>query len=425
MKFAIDTLGCKLNQAETEELVRQLIGAGHQLVLRAEDADIYIVNTCTLTNTADAKSRHLLRMAHRRNPHALVVATGCYAETASDKLGQTGGGGLVVGKDEKAHLLKILEDGGYLGQSSAQIEEASSHRPGLRTRSFVKIQDGCNNSCSYCAIPKARGASKSIIPELIIEQINKAVSSGYNEIILTGIHLGTYGYDLKHKVILSYLLSSILKETRINRVRLSSLEVSEIEDDLLDLLTDERICNHLHIPLQSGDDKVLNLMKRQYDSRQFSLKIENISKKVPDLALGTDVIAGFPGEGDTEFQNTHKLLEVLPFTYIHAFPFSSRPNTIASEMPDYTPVSIKKERVQALNALNIRKKSDYMLSQVGKTLEILIEESLDNTLFSGISRNYLRILCSLDTHRCGSLIFVRVEKFKDGCLYGTPILSGK
>lgn len=415
MKISVLTLGCKVNQAESSLMEGALKSSGHQIVTIAEKPDICIINTCTVTSKSDYQSRQLIRRANRAG--ARVFVTGCYSELNSGFVKSMGGVEEIIPNDNKLRIINKL--------SGTSVLSSSFFPAPNRSRYFIKIQDGCNNSCSYCAIPKARGASKSIIPELIIEQINKAVSSGYNEIILTGIHLGTYGYDLQRKVILSGLLSSILKETRINRVRLSSLEVSEIEDDLLDLLTDERICNHLHIPLQSGDDKVLNLMKRPYDSRQFSLKIENISKKVPDLALGTDVIAGFPGEGDTEFQNTHKLLEALPFTYIHAFPFSPRPNTIASKMPDYTPVSIKKERVQALNALSTRKKTDYMLSQVGKTLEILIEEGLDNALFSGISRNYLRILCPPDDHRCGSLILVRVEELKDGYLYGTPILSGK
>jgi threonylcarbamoyladenosine tRNA methylthiotransferase MtaB len=235
--------------------------------------------------------------------------------------------------------------------------------------------------------------------------------------------LGTYGIDLKPKVKLSELIKTILKQTTIMRIRLSSIEVSEIDDELLDLLTDKRICNHLHIPLQSGDNRILKLMNRTYNSDQFSFKIKDISKRMPGISIGTDVIVGFPCEGDAEFQNTYALLEHLPISYMHVFPFSSRQGTVASQMPDSTPSGTKKERAQRLAELNSRKKALYMEEQAGKTLDVLIEESnMDGTCF-GITSNYLKVTVPTNQHSRGSLITVRIQGVQNSKLIGIPIFS--
>jgi len=412
MKISILTLGCKVNQAESSLIGGALESSGHKIVNISEGPDICIINTCTVTSKSDYQSRQLIRRAHRVG--ARVIVTGCYSELNKEDVHGMEGVEDIIGNANKLNIINKLT-----GNSADMSLYFPRHE---RSRFFIKMQDGCNYSCSYCTIPKARGASKSVNPEMVIQQVNGAVSSGYNEIVLTGIHLGTYGYDLEHKVTLSNILKTILNKTKIKRVRLSSLEVLEIDDELLDLFINERICKHLHIPLQSGDDKILKLMNRAYDTKQFSARIEQIHKNIPEINIGTDVIVGFPGEGDPEFENTYKFLEDLPIVYMHIFPFSPRPGTIASKMPDNTPSALKKERVLAIEALNKRKKIDYMLKQFGKTLDVLVESSGNDDRCCGTSGNYLKILLPSNNCPCGSIIYARIEVIKEGRLFGTPIL---
>lgn len=349
MKISVLTLGCKVNQAESSLIEGALKSVGHSIVNISEKPDICIINTCTVTSKSDYQSRQLIRKAYRVG--ARVFVTGCYSELNRENVKSMEGVEEIIDNDNKLSIINML--------TGKNVSSSLYFSAGGRSRLFIKIQDGCNYSCSYCAIPKARGISKSVNPEVVVEQAGNAVSIGYNEIVLTGIHLGTYGYDLEYKVKLSNLLRTLLKKTKIKRIRLSSLEVREIDDELLELFRDNRVCNHLHIPLQSGDDKILKLMNRTYDSRQFSLKIGHIYKKIPEIAIGTDVIVGFPGEGISEFQNTYSLLECLSISYMHIFPFSARPSTAASKMPDNTPSSLKKERVRILESLNKGKNRVY------------------------------------------------------------------
>lgn len=411
MKISVLTLGCKVNQAESSLIEGSLKSSGHQIVDVAEKPDVCIVNTCTVTAKSDCQSRQLIRKAHRAG--ARVFVTGCYSELNKESVQSIKGVEAIVNNTNKLSIIGRL--------SNKTIDASSCLTTIAKSRFFLKIQDGCNYSCSYCAIPKARGASKSIIPDTVISGAVGAVSSGYNEIVLTGIHLGTYGVDLKPKVTLSKLIETILKQTTIKRMRLSSIEVREIDDELLDLLTDKRICNHLHIPLQSGDDRILKLMNRTYNSGHFSFKIKRISKRIPGISIGTDVIVGFPGEGDTEFQNTYTLLEHLPISYMHVFPFSSRPGTFASQMPDKTSPGTKKERAQRLALLSERKKAGYMLEHIGKTLDVLIEDSNMDGTCSGITGNYLKVIVPSGSHTRGSLISVRIQGIQKGKLIGIPI----
>lgn len=412
MKISVLTLGCKVNQAESSLIEGALKSVGHSIVNISEKPDICIINTCTVTSKSDYQSRQLIRKAYRVG--ARVFVTGCYSELNRENVKSMEGVEEIIDNDNKLSIINML--------TGKNVSSSLYFSAGGRSRLFIKIQDGCNYSCSYCAIPKARGISKSVNPEVVVEQAGNAVSIGYNEIVLTGIHLGTYGYDLEYKVKLSNLLRTLLKKTKIKRIRLSSLEVREIDDELLELFRDNRVCNHLHIPLQSGDDKILKLMNRTYDSRQFSLKIGHIYKKIPEIAIGTDVIVGFPGEGISEFQNTYSLLECLSISYMHIFPFSARPSTAASKMPDNTPSSLKKERVRILESLNKRKKTEYMLKQVGKTLGVLVENSNGDEICCGTTGNYLKILLPSNNYPCGSLIYARIEGLKEGKLTGIPIL---
>jgi len=413
MKISVLTLGCKVNQAESSLIEGALKSVGHSIVNISEKPDICIINTCTVTSKSDYQSRQLIRRAHRVG--ARVFVTGCYSELNRENVKSMEGVEEIIDNDNKLSIINRLT-----GKNVSSSLYFSAER---RSRLFIKIQDGCNYSCSYCVIPKARGVSKSVNPEEVIQQVSKAVSSGYNEIVLTGIHLGTYGHDLKHKVTLSSLLVTLLKKTKISRIRLSSLEVREIDDELVEIFSDKRLCNHLHIPLQSGDDNILKSMNRLYNSRQFSFKIEDICKRVPNIAIGTDIIVGFPGEGEAEFQNTYNLLEILPIIFIHIFPFSPRTDTKAFKMHDNTPFPVKKKRASALEALNKGKKIEYMTKQVGKTLDVLIEENRSDGACYGTSSNYLKILIPSKTYSRGSLVCARIEGLQEGQLVGLPFIS--
>lgn len=399
-----------MNQAESSLIEGALKNNGHQIVELSEKPDVCIVNTCTVTAKSDYHSRQMIRRAGRAG--ARVFVTGCYSELNKEP---------VQSMNRVEEIVSNADKLGIVNKLSGKAIDISSCFPSAKSRFFLKIQDGCNYSCSYCAIPKARGASKSINPDNVIRQAYEAVLSGYNEIVLTGIHLGAYGLDLKPKVKLSELIVTILKQIEINRIRLSSLEVREIDDELFDLLSDRRICKHLHIPLQSGSDRILKLMNRTYNSSQFSFKIKHISKKIPEISIGTDVIAGFPYEGDVEFQGTYSLLEQLPISYIHVFPFSSRPGTDASQMPDNVQPPIKKERVQQLTSLSNKKKALYMQEQIGKTLDVLIEDVNMDSTCSGTSDNYLKVIIPAGDYLSGTLIPVRIHGIEDGKLTGIPI----
>lgn len=411
MRISILTLGCKVNHAESHTIEEALSSAGHSIVDISENPEVCIINTCTVTSKSDYQSRQLIRKAYRAG--ARTIVTGCYSELNEEYVRSMPGVEEIVLNANKSNIINMLQ----LKTSSVNF---SFYRK-KRCRLFIKIQDGCDNSCSYCSIPKARGRSRSIVPEVIIDQIQNAVCLGYNEIVLTGIHIGAYGKDLKnYKVTLSNLLSSILNKTTIKQIRLSSLEITEIDEELLDLLKEDRICNHLHIPMQSGDDSILRSMNRGYDITYFTRKINKIDNRFKEFALGSDVIVGYPLEGNTEFENTYKVLKDLPFAYLHIFPFSARPNTLAMEIPTRISPILIKERSEALRNLNQQKKLAYMNKQVGKVLRVLIEENTKEKCY-GTTTNYLKTVLSPNENQRGALIYARIEGVHEGRLSGTLI----
>jgi threonylcarbamoyladenosine tRNA methylthiotransferase MtaB len=318
---------------------------------------------------------------------------------------------MVVQNCNKAHIIKEI--------TGNDTETLSWYDGNRRKRYFLKVQDGCNYSCSYCIIPQARGRSRSMTIESITAQVRE-VSSRYRETVLSGIHLGTYGYDLIPNVTLSDLIKALVK-TPIKRIRLSSVEITEITEELLERLENEKICRHLHIPLQSGDDRILKRMNRNYDSRRFLSRIEQIYKRFPDMSIGTDVIVGFPGEGETEFENTRKLLDSFPFAYFHVFPFSPRPGTTAAKLPEQIDSRIKNKRSSLLLELSRMKRWDFMERQVGKTLDPLIEESDDKGSFIGTTGNYLKVMTHLERSLLGEIVNVRVTGLDGDKLIGLPM----
>jgi threonylcarbamoyladenosine tRNA methylthiotransferase MtaB len=388
MKIAFETLGCKLNQAETELLARQFVDAGHIPVSSVDEADIFILNTCTVTHIADAKSRHLLRLAHRRNPHAVVVATGCYAQRSSDKLAEIEGVSLVAGNDEKPRLVELLRESGYLNIPASESEDDAANRePVFRTRAFVKIQDGCNNFCSYCIVPLVRGREKSLPADRVIAEVRNRLSDGAREVVLTGTEIGSYNYD---GISLKDLLENILAKTDVTRLRLSSLQPREISPELIDLWRDERLCPHFHLPLQSGSNSVLKRMKRRYNAENYLEAVSLIRSRLPDAAITTDMIAGFPGETDEEFEESYDFCRRLGFARIHVFPYSPRHGTEAARMPARVPDSVKTQRNRNLRALARESIQSYSLRFSGTKMTVLWEKC-SGGIWSGYTGNYIKV----------------------------------
>ena len=407
-KVVIHTHGCKLNQADSSVLARQFRQAGYHVVEDVREADIYVLNTCTVTATADSKARQSLRAASRANPDAVVVAAGCYPQRAAEELARLPAVSLVVGNDEKHRVasLAIAAHGerkgvepGETNLSSFAVsgQDVSGNLPG-RTRAMVKIQEGCDQVCAYCIVPKVRGRELSIPPDEIIRQVNRRVSEGCLEVALTGTQLGTYGFDLAGDNLVS-LIQRILSETEVLRLRVSSLQPQEIDENLLQLwLDDTRLCPHFHVPLQCGSDAILRAMRRRYTTEQFASTVASIRQAMPDAGITADLIVGFPGEGEREFSEGLGFVAEMAFSDMHVFPYSQRPGTSAIYLNGHVSPAEKKERVA--RALQQARASfeHFRLSQVGMVRDVLWEGSKSNReekRMTGLTENYVRV--QLDT----------------------------
>jgi len=412
MKVALDTLGCKLNQAETELLARQFAEAGYRLVSAPDMVDVYILNTCTVTHIADSKSRHLLRLAHRRNPDTLVIATGCYAQRAPQELTQIKGVSLVVGNNEKQHLLKLLQESGRLNYPiSVQEELAANQNPAFRTRAFIKVQDGCNSYCTYCIVPLVRGKEKSLPADQIVSEVRQRVAQGYKEVVLTGTEIGTYNYD---GINLKGLLENILSKTNISRLRLSSLQPQEISSELIELWRDRRLCPHFHLSLQSGSDGVLRRMKRRYGTGYYREAVSLIRALVPDAAITTDIITGFPGETGGEFAESYNFCQQMCFARIHVFTYSPRQGTEAARMPDKVGPQVKKERSQKMLALARESAYDFRNQFLGRIMPVLWEKK-SNGVWSGLTDNYIKVYTRSNEDLTNKVLPIKlVEIYGDG-----------
>lgn len=368
-----------------ELLAGQLVEAGYRLVSPSDEADVYILNTCTVTHVADRKCRNWLRQVRSRRPDALVVATGCYAERAPAELGQIKGISLIAGNDQKSDLMRLLPEPG-LGCSAAGSDE-SALNPTLRTRALIKIQDGCRNFCSYCIVPLVRGEEKSVPPDLIINGIKQKVADGYKEVVLTGTEIGSYDYDGAD---LKRLVERILAETKVIRLRLSSLQPPEITPELIELWRDDRLCRHFHLSLQSGSDGVLRRMNRRYSVGDYQQAVALIRARVPEAAVTTDIITGFPGETGEESQESYDFCRRLGFARIHVFPYSPRPGTEAARMQPYVPDKVKKWRTGKMLALARESAHTFRQQFLGKTMPVLWEKQIGGT-WSGLTDNYIRV----------------------------------
>ena len=419
MKVGFYTLGCKVNAYETEFLINEFKKKNYEIVDFDSQADIYIINTCSVTNTSDQKSRKIIRQACK-NKNAIVVVMGCYSQMNSDIIKEIEGVSIIIGNKDKNRVVDLVES--YINDKEEYIniqnienttfEDMFIDKFENHTRAFVKIQDGCNNFCSFCIIPYARGNVRSKEKEFVIDEVKALVKNGYKEIVLTGIHTGHYGQDLK-EYDFSDLLLELEKIDGLERIRISSIEIVELTDKFLNVLKNsKKIVNHIHIPLQSGCDKILKLMNRRYDMNYYINKINEIRKIRPDMAITTDVIVGFPNETDEDFNITKDNIEKLKFVELHVFPYSKRKGTKAFDMPNQIDGTIKKKRVKELIELSEKLKSEYYNKYIN-TIDYVLTETIDNDYVIGHLSNYGKVKFKGNKKDLNKIIKVKLIEYKD------------
>ncbi len=460
--IALQTVGCKLNQAETDSLARKFLEAGYQVVAPDQAADICLLNTCTVTHIADHKCRKLLRVAHRRNPDALIVVTGCYAERVPADLGSIEGVGLIIGNRDKQRMVEIIEDksNGHRAPRTWGTSEVSVHQPSpskgegmgelpyrdfppppnhlppgegefqpatatgrlraqsptLRTRALVKIQEGCSQPCSFCIVPRVRGPERSPPQEEVVAEVKARVAEGYKEVILTGTRIGRYGPGEG----LPGLIRRILEESDVQRLRLSSLEPSDLTPDLLRLWEDSRLCPHIHLPLQSGSDSVLERMSRAYSTAGYRQAVSLAREAIPNLALTTDIMVGFPGECEGEFNESYRFCERTGFAGLHIFPYSPRPGTRAARMANTVEDGEKKRRIHLMLDLANISSRRFRERFLGRKMDVLWEGKKDGIWF-GLTDNYLRVFLPSQEQLANKLLPTNLVAHKEGGVWGELI----
>ncbi|WP_284140444.1 MULTISPECIES: tRNA (N(6)-L-threonylcarbamoyladenosine(37)-C(2))-methylthiotransferase MtaB [unclassified Virgibacillus] len=429
---AFHTLGCKVNHYETEGIWRMFKENGYERVDFDSQSDIYVINTCTVTNTGDKKSRQIIRRAIRKNPEAVVCVTGCYAQTSPGEIMEIPGVDVVVGTQNRKNMIKYIEEHQKTREPINGVSNIMKNRvfeemdvPVFtdRTRASLKIQEGCNNFCTFCIIPWSRGLLRSRDPESVISQAQKLVDAGYKEIVLTGIHTAGYGEDMNDYNFAKLLIDLETKVEGLKRIRISSIEASQITDEVIDVLDkSEKVVRHLHIPLQSGSDSVLARMRRKYSSSFYFEKVEKIRKALPDLAITSDVIVGFPGETDEEFQETYDFIRKVGYSELHVFPFSRRTGTPAARMQDQVDEDVKNARVTSMIELSDQLAKEYASRYENEVVEIIPEEHIQNAahpdLFVGYSDNYLKVQFRGTPDMIGKIVRVKITKA------GYPINEG-
>jgi len=422
ISFLIITLGCKVNQCESAALGHSMETAGYIRSDGKDTPDVIIVNTCTVTGKAAMQSRQAIRQARRRHPAARIVVTGCYAQTAPDEIKAIAGVDMIVGHDDKLRIADLLAREHHVADALPSVHHRSVHgcnfssMPSVafedRTRAFLKIQDGCNTRCTYCIVPYARGQSRSMPVQDVLEHMHALAGKAVREVVLTGIHLGVYGADLTPSNSLATIIETIVAKTAIERIRLSSIEPAEVEERIVAFTAQSggRVCRHFHIPLQSGDNGVLRRMGRPYTREAFFDLVSRIHARIPSAAIGVDVMAGFPGESEAAFDNTYQLLETLPITYLHVFPYSPRKGTPAATYPQKIPESTAKERCRRLRELGDRKRTAFYHSMIGQRLDVLTETRTDPETGQalGLSDNYVPVAVMGGDVEANRMISVRI-----------------
>ncbi|WP_070120623.1 tRNA (N(6)-L-threonylcarbamoyladenosine(37)-C(2))-methylthiotransferase MtaB [Bacillus marinisedimentorum] len=423
-KVAFHTLGCKVNHYETEAIWQLFQEAGYERTEFETAADVYVINTCTVTNTGDKKSRQVIRRAIRKNPDAVICVTGCYAQTSPAEIMAIPGVDVVVGTQDRKKMLDYIEKykeerqpiNGVSNIMKARVyEELDVPSFTDRTRASLKIQEGCNNFCTFCIIPWARGLMRSRDPEEVVKQAQQLVDAGYKEIVLTGIHTGGYGEDMK-EYNFAMLLDSLDRNVEgLKRIRISSIEASQITDDVIDVLKrSDKIVRHLHVPIQSASNSVLKRMRRKYTMEAFSERLDRLREALPGLALTSDVIVGFPGETDEEFQETYDFIKKHRFAELHVFPYSKRTGTPAARMEDQVDEEVKNKRVHQLIELSNQLAKEYASTFENEVIEVIPEEKYkedpESGLYEGYTDNYLKVVFEADETMVGKLVKVKLTK---------------
>ncbi len=422
MRIRLDSIGCRLNIGEIEAMARTFAASGHSIVSQGERAELCILNTCTVTAIASKKSRQFIRQLRRRNPGATVVATGCLAELEPDSL-EALGVDLVVGNAVKDDLPDLLSNRGWLTDSGTTTLD-SPYESGARTRAFLKVQDGCDNRCTFCVVTIARGTGRSRRSDEIVAEVRKLLTLGYREVVLSGVHLGSYGHDLGQPRGLEELVRRILAETDLQRLRLSSLEPWDLDPAFFEVFVDPRVLPHLHLPLQSGCNATLNRMARKITARGFAELVEAARETIDDVAISTDVMVGFPGETNEEFEESITTVERLGFSKLHIFRYSSRGGTRAAAMPDQVPGPVANRRSTRLHELGERLASDFHQSFIGRTAEVLWEDAEEIGMqrrWSGLTGNYIRVLTETgaDVDLGNTITTVDLEACVPGAILGS------
>jgi threonylcarbamoyladenosine tRNA methylthiotransferase MtaB len=420
---AFHTLGCKVNFYETEGIWQLFKNEGYEQVDFEKTADVYLINTCTVTNTGDKKSRQVIRRAVRRNPEAIIAVSGCYAQTSPAEVAAIPGVDIVIGTQDREKIIPLIKQFQQERlpinavrniMKTREFEELDVPEFSDHTRAFLKIQEGCNNFCTFCIIPWSRGLLRSRKPENVLQQAKQLVDAGYQEIVLTGIHTGGYGEDLQNYS-LARLLWDLDKVEGLKRLRISSIEASQITEEVLEALkSSEKMCRHFHIPLQAGDDDVLHRMRRKYTTDEFARKIELIHEIMPDAAITTDIIVGFPGETEEMYQNGYRFMERMKFAEMHVFPYSKRTGTPAARMEEQVDDEVKNRRVHELIKLSEQMQLAYALPFVGEVVEVIPEkpskEMLAQGLFAGFSDNYLQVVFRGKEEMIGQIVKVKITE---------------
>lgn len=436
LKVAFHTLGCKVNQHDSAIMAALFQDAGYDIVDFNETADVYVINTCTVTHLSDRKSRQMIRRAAGENPEATVVVCGCYAQTAKNELEALNEVDLIIGTNERHRVVEAVEDfranhvkTAYMPDDEELFvyEDLPHERVSGMTRAYVKVQEGCDQFCAYCIIPYARGPLRSRSEEDTIAEINMLVEKGYKEVILTGIHLGAYGRGVKDQTCdLTGLCRRILDETKIERLRLGSLEGIEVTDELIEMIADNpRMAQHLHLPLQSGCDRTLEAMRRPYDSEEFRNMMRSIRQRVPDIAITTDLMVGFPDETEEDFKESLVFCNDIAFANMHIFKYSMRGGTPAAAMTGQIDPQIKERRAKQMADVAQKNKHEYEQRFVGKTLRVLVEEQNKDGLWTGHSSNYLFVAFPGEGLRSGDFVDVKLTEAGKNYLLGEIISNSE
>ena len=417
---AFHTLGCKVNTYESNAMLKIFNEAGYQEVDFKQVADVYVINTCTVTNTGDSKSRQMIRKAIRKNPKATICVVGCYSQTAPEEIEKIEGVGVVLGTQYRSDIVKYVDEHLETGEMVIKVDNVMNLRKFedlnidrfKNTRAFLKIQDGCNNFCTYCIIPYARGRVRSRQKESVLNQAQRLVDNGYVEIVLTGIHTAGYGEDLDDYSFYE-LLVDLVKIKGLKRLSISSIETSQISDEIIDLIgSNEIIVDHLHVPLQAGSDATLKRMNRKYTTAEYLEKINKIRSYLPNIAFTTDVIVGFPGETDEEFEETYNFIKQVNYSELHVFPYSPRKNTPAAKMKDQVNDQIKHERANRLLQLSKELNHEFALKQIGKTLKVLFEKR-DGEYLIGHAGDYLKVKVKTADNLIGEIVTIKIDKYDE------------